>query len=163
MKKFIIKDKWYESTSTPGNYSKVIQQLVNDWGTGNVYFKVSHRHKIAFMEWNYIEFTIKRSLSTYKELYKAYMTPDDAMRLLDFTPSDFVPDANGKLQYFPDYVKLEKDPTIYVSIKDVRECYWNVIANNIRGTKFEWPGKIEISVNSSGIKVHIDYKAPNKP
>ena len=29
MKKFIIKNKWYESTSTPGNYSKVIQQLVN--------------------------------------------------------------------------------------------------------------------------------------
>lgn len=163
MKVFFIKGKQYVSTSTTGNYTKIVNQLIADHGAGFVYFKGGSKLKIGFSVFNDIDLSFPRTLTVpYRQLLKGYMTADDVMRLIDFTPAELQPQADGKFKYFTDVVKLEGEPNWYYSIKDVTQMYWNMIANEVKKhgfkSNYEFPEKVGIEVTSKNLKINIKYK-----
>ena len=163
MKVFFIKGKQYVSTSTTGNYTKIVNQLIADHGSGFVYFKGGSKLKIGFSVFNDIDLSFPRTLTVpYRQLLKGYMTADDVMRLIDFTPAELQPQADGKFKYFTDVVKLEGEPNWYYSIKDVTQMYWNMIANEVKKhgfkSNYEFPEKVGIEVTSKNLKINIKYK-----
>ena len=90
MKVFFIKGKQYVSTSTTGNYTKIVNQLIADHGSGFVYFKGGGKLKIGFSVFNDIELSFPRTLTVpYRQLLKCYMTADDVLRLIDFTTPNY--------------------------------------------------------------------------
>ena len=160
---FFIKGKQYVSTSTPGNYKKTVEQIIADHGSGFVYFKGCNKQKIGFSVFNDIDLSFPRTLIVpYRQLMKSYMTADDILRLFDFSPIELQPQTDGTFKYFTDVVKLEDEPDLYYSIKDVTRMYWNMIANEVKkygfSSNYEFPEKVEIEVSSTNLKVHIKYK-----
>ena len=108
MKVFIIEGKPHVSTSTSGNYSKLIGELVNDHGQGFVFAYPHHKQKIGFSEFNDVELKFPRKLSVkYRRLCREYMTSEDILRLIDFSPTELQPQADGTFEYFTDLIKLE--------------------------------------------------------
>lgn len=163
MKVFFIKGKQYVSTSTSGNYKKTVEQIISDHGSGFVYFKGCNKQKIGFSVFNDIDLSFPRTLTVpYRQLMKSYMTADDILRLFDFSQIELQPQTDGTFKYFTDVVKLEGEPDLYYSIKDVTRMYWNMIANEVKkygfSSNYEFPEKVEIEVSSTNLKVHIKYK-----
>lgn len=163
MKVFFIKGKQYVSTSSKGNYSKVVDQIIKDCGGGFVYFKASHRLKIGFSEFNDLHLSFPRSLAVpYRQIFKLYMLAEDVKRLLGFGDQELEPQEDGTYEFFTDVIQINGLPERYYSIKDVEELYWNLISNTVKshgfGSHYEFPGKISIEVNSKKLEVKVEYK-----
>jgi len=163
MKVFFIKGKQYVSTSTPGNYKKTVEQIIADHGSGFVYFKGCNKQKIGFSVFNDINLSFPRTLTVpYRQLLKSYMTADDILKLINFSQDELRPQADGSFKYFTDVIKLENEPDLYYSIKDVTQMYWNMVANEVKkhgfNSNYEFPEKVEIEVSSTNLKVRIKYK-----
>lgn len=163
MKIFFLKGIEYVSTSSKGNYNKVVQQIVDDHGKGFVYLRVSHNHKIGFSVFNDLHLTFPRTLPIpYSNVFKSYMLAEDVKRLLGFTDDELEPKDDGSYEFFTDVIQINGEPERYYSIKDVRELYWRLIANTVKsygfGTHYEFPGKVSIEVNSKNLKVTVEYK-----
>lgn len=47
MRVFFIEDKMYIATTTVGNYSKVLKQIIADWGEKFVFYKERSKTKFG--------------------------------------------------------------------------------------------------------------------
>ena len=164
MKIFFIRDKQYVSTSSQGNLGKIVSQINDDWGAGNVFFKASHKNKIGTIVFNHVDISFARSLPfQYHKLLDLYMPKSDAMRLVPFTDADFVPDNQGKYKHFKEVIEIVGIAEPFVLIQDVINIYRNIIIMAIRNhgfsnNNYEFPTKIEVQVYSNTMKVSINYK-----
>ena len=160
MRVFFIGDKMYIATTTVGNYSKVLKQIIADWGEKFVFYKERSKTKFGTLPFPArVELSFSRPMPVpYRAILKAYVCASDVKYILDLPSTAFDMDDTT----FTDKIQINGEPDVYIAMKEVADMYWRRIASEVRkqgfNSNYEFPGKIELTVTSKYFTVQIDYK-----
>lgn len=160
MRVFFIEDKMYIATTTVGNYSKVLKQIIADWGEKFVFYKERSKTKFGTLPFPArVELSFSRPLPVpYRAILKAYVCVSDVKYILDLPSTAFDMDDTT----FTDKIQINGEPDVYIAMKEVTDMYWRRIAAEVRkhgfDSNYEFPGKIELTVTSKYFTVQINYK-----
>ena len=160
MRVFFIEDKMYIATTTVGNYSKVLKQIIADWGEKFVFYKERSKTKFGTLPFPArVELSFSRPLPVpYRAILKAYVCASDVTYILDLPSTAFDMDDTT----FTDKIQINGEPDVYIAMKEVTDMYWRRIAAEVRkhgfDSNYEFPGKIELTVTSKYFTVQINYK-----
>lgn len=160
MRVFFIEDKMYIATTTVGNYSKVLKQIIADWGEKFVFYKERSKKKFGTLPFPArVELSFSRPLPVpYRAILKAYVCVSDVKYILDLPSTAFDMDDTT----FTDKIQINGEPDVYIAMKEVTDMYWRRIAAEVRkhgfDSNYEFPGKIELTVTSKYFTVQINYK-----
>ena len=150
----------YIATTTVGNYSKVLKQIIADWGEKFVFYKERSKTKFGTLPFPArVELSFSRPLPvTYRAILKAYVCVSDVKYILDLPSTAFDMDDTT----FTDKIQINGEPDVYIAMKEVTDMYWRRIAAEVRkhgfDSNYEFPGKIELTVTSKYFTVQIYYK-----
>ena len=150
----------YIATTTVGNYSKVLKQIIADWGEKFVFYKERSKTKIGTLPFPArVELSFSRPLPVpYRAILKAYVCVSDVKYILDLPSTAFDMDDTT----FTDKIQINGEPDVYIAMKEVTDMYWRRIAAEVRkhgfDSNYEFPGKIELTVTSKYFTVQINYK-----
>lgn len=157
---FFIEDKMYIATTTVGNYSKVLKQIIADWGEKFVFYKERSKTNFGTLPFPArVELSFSRPLPVpYRAILKAYVCASDVKYILDLPSTAFDMDDTT----FTDKIQINGEPDVYIAMKEVTDMYWRRIAAEVRkhgfDSNYEFPGKIELTVTSKYFTVQINYK-----
>ena len=110
MRVFFIEDKMYIATTTVGNYSKVLKQIIADWGEKFVFYKERSKTKFGTLPFPArVELSFSRPLPVpYRAILKAYVCVSDVKYILDLPSTAFDMDDTT----FTDKIQINGEPDV---------------------------------------------------